>query len=93
MADRAVRAGGVASLEDDEQRSSIFRVHEVLEASEFGCQLPEFLLGLVAIKALGFEVGVDLVETDRSAGLDPKFFNVVHLTPRIDGPWSVIDPF
>ncbi len=64
MADRAVLAGGVAALEDNQQRSSIFGVHQVLEVAELDGQLAESFLGLFAIEALWFQLGVDLVEID-----------------------------
>jgi hypothetical protein len=91
VADGAVLAGGVTSLEDNEERSTIFRVQKVLEVAELIGQLTKTLLGLVAIQALGFEVGVDLFEIDLGARLDTEFPGITHPKPRRSIPWSVID--
>jgi len=91
VADGSVLAGGVTSLKDHQQRSTIFRVHEVLEVAEFIGQHAEPLLGLVTIQPHGFEAGVNLIEIDRCAGLDTAVFGVAQRKPHSSISWSVID--
>jgi hypothetical protein len=78
MVNGAVLAGGVPSLQTDEQRTLAFRVHQVLQVMQLltvGLDLRQgMLMGFMLVR----KAGIDLAEIDLAAWRYAEFLEVVH---------------
>ena len=79
-ANRAVLAGRVATLQHDQQRAFVLRVHEILQFAQLLAEFFQLRVSLFRRIELAGEAGVDRVQLDRIAGPHQEFFAVIHGT-------------
>ena len=78
MIDRAVLAGGIEGLQDDEHGMPLFGIEQRLKLAELLLVVGDRVGGLLGILVVALEPGVDPAKADLSSGFDGELLAVIH---------------